>query len=127
MWENINFSILEYIYSNFLLTFIHNLIRPFDFQYNMKPEEIHLSDIEHIFELYKTYCGIGIVPINETDHYAKDVLKNLKQGYGREYRFGSKWESFNSKIQFSINQKGDITVHFNHNIHDPSIKKLFQK
>jgi len=93
----------------------------------MKPEKIQLSDIEHIFELYETYCGIGIILINETDHYAKDVLNDLKQGYGRDYRFGSKWESFNSKIQFSIDYKGDITVYFNHNIHEPLLKKLFQE
>jgi hypothetical protein len=93
----------------------------------MKPEEIELSDVKYIFELYEKYCGIGMVPINETDHYAKGVLQNLQKGFGGDYRFGSKWESIDSKMQFSIKNKNDIAVHFYHNLHDEFTKKRFQK
>ena len=92
----------------------------------MKPEEVKLSDIEKIFELYDEYCGPGLVPINETDHYAKDVLQNLKRCFGGDYRFGSRW-SENSKLQFSINQKDEMSVHFSHNLHEPLLLKRFQK
>ena len=92
----------------------------------MKPKEVKLSDIEKIFELYEEFCGPGLVPINETNHYAKDVLQNLKRGFGGDYRFGSKWSEI-SKLQFSINQKDEMSVHFYHNLHEPLLLKRFQK
>ena len=92
----------------------------------MKLEELKLSDIEKIFELYEKYCVPGLVPINETEHYAKDVLNDLKNGLGRDYRFGSKWDE-NSKLKFSINHKKEISISFYPNIHDSFLLKRFQK
>jgi len=48
----------------------------------MKVKKIQLEHIKHIFELYIEHCGLGIVPIKETDHYAQEVLKDLKNKRG---------------------------------------------
>jgi len=91
----------------------------------MKAEEIRLEEIIHIFELYERRCGPGLVPINETGGYAREVLDDLHKSIERDYRYGSKWESFNSKLQFTTDREGYIKVNFYANTPDDFLKKKF--
>jgi len=90
---------------------------------DMKLGDISLTDIVTILELYEEHCGPGLVPITETDGYAREVLESLKKGYGGNYRYGSRWNE-DSNLQITIDIKDEISVQFYHNIHDPILERF---